>query len=174
LRTYSPKTQVKEEQIPYEARLLAVTNAYDAMCFKRSANQSLTTRTAILYLKKMSGKQFDPVMVEGFVQILSDHQKSERESVGPPASGGVTPTDDHRAVQYREYKATGKGNKTSIRTRPILVQELEPGMQIARPLRTSAGAVLLGTETILTDWIIAKLKQLHEQQVIEGPVYISV
>jgi HD-GYP domain-containing protein (c-di-GMP phosphodiesterase class II) len=58
------------EKIPLGARIIAVTDAYDAMISDRPYKKALTTKEAILELKNGSGTQFDSKIVDIFVDIL--------------------------------------------------------------------------------------------------------
>jgi HD-GYP domain-containing protein (c-di-GMP phosphodiesterase class II) len=58
------------ENIPLGDRILAVADAYDAMKSYRPYRKSLTEETAIQELKGGSGTQFDPKIVEIFLEIL--------------------------------------------------------------------------------------------------------
>jgi HD-GYP domain-containing protein (c-di-GMP phosphodiesterase class II) len=57
------------ENIPLGARILAVADAYDAMKSDRPYRKALTEETAIRELKRGSGTQFDPKIVEIFSEI---------------------------------------------------------------------------------------------------------
>ena len=77
-------------EIPYESRLLAVVNAYDAMRFKRPPDPPLPMNEIVHYLMEMKGKQFDPDLVEGFLKMLreelaepSDEQHISLEELKP-------------------------------------------------------------------------------------------
>jgi len=58
------------ENIPLGARILAVADAYDAMKSDRPYRKALTEETAIQELKRGSGNQFEPKIVEIFLKIL--------------------------------------------------------------------------------------------------------
>ena len=58
------------EDIPLGARILAVVDAYDAMKSDRPYRKALTEETAIQELKRGNGTQFDPKIVEVFLEIL--------------------------------------------------------------------------------------------------------
>ncbi len=58
------------ENIPLGARIIAVADAYDAMKSDRPYRKALTEETAIQELKRGSGTQFEPKIVEIFLQIL--------------------------------------------------------------------------------------------------------
>jgi HD-GYP domain-containing protein (c-di-GMP phosphodiesterase class II) len=58
------------EEIPIEARILAVVDAYDAMTHERSYRRALNRQQAITELKRGAGTQFDPAAVEAFLALL--------------------------------------------------------------------------------------------------------
>ena len=63
------------DKIELGARILAVADSFDAMTTKRSYANALTLDEAIEELKKCSGTQFDPRVVEAFVKLLQDNPK---------------------------------------------------------------------------------------------------
>ena len=56
--------------IPVEARMLAIVDAYDAMTTTRPYRQRLSMRKAISELKENAGTQFDPKLVQVFLDML--------------------------------------------------------------------------------------------------------
>jgi len=58
---------LKGEEIPLMARILSITNAYEAMTNYRSYREIIKKSEAIEELKKYSGIQFDPQLVEIFI-----------------------------------------------------------------------------------------------------------
>ena len=58
------------DEIPLEARILAVADAYEAMTADRVYRPSLGAETARTELKEGSGTQFDSQVVSAFVQAL--------------------------------------------------------------------------------------------------------
>ncbi|MFC1514346.1 HD-GYP domain-containing protein [Candidatus Omnitrophota bacterium] len=61
---------LKKKQIPLEARIMSVIDAFDAMVFGRPYRKSLTLDEAISELEKNKGTQFDPEIVDAFVKTL--------------------------------------------------------------------------------------------------------
>ncbi len=61
---------LKGEQIPKIARIISVADAYVAMTDERVYRQARTKEEAIAELKRCSGTQFDPQVVEAFLQVL--------------------------------------------------------------------------------------------------------
>jgi diguanylate cyclase (GGDEF)-like protein/PAS domain S-box-containing protein len=63
--------RLKGEAIPLEARIIAVADAYDAMTSERSYREALSNKEAIDELVRGSGTQFDPAIIEMFInQVL--------------------------------------------------------------------------------------------------------
>ncbi len=62
-------TGLKGENIPIEARILAIADAFDAMTSSRPYRGALSYQQAIAELKQCSGSQFDPQLVEAFLPI---------------------------------------------------------------------------------------------------------
>jgi putative nucleotidyltransferase with HDIG domain len=62
---------LKGEKIPLESRIITVADAYDAMTSGRSYRKGLDNEEAIKEMKRCSGTQFDPEIVDVFVnQVL--------------------------------------------------------------------------------------------------------
>lgn len=62
---------LRGEQIPLEARILGIVDAFDAMTSDRPYRRALTIQEAVEEFKKESGKQFDPRLVRKFLEWLS-------------------------------------------------------------------------------------------------------
>ncbi|MCK9313971.1 MAG: PAS domain S-box protein [Methanocorpusculum sp.] len=58
------------EEIPMECRLLAITDAYDAMTSDRPYRKAMTKEAAISELNRCAGIQFDPYLVNLFIEII--------------------------------------------------------------------------------------------------------
>lgn len=76
---------LKGENIPIGARILAVCDAYDAMTTERPYRKALTPERAVAELKSKAGVQFDPRVVEAFLQVLP---APDSENPPPPSSAG--------------------------------------------------------------------------------------
>jgi diguanylate cyclase (GGDEF)-like protein len=65
---------LKGEEINLEARIISVADAYDALTSERSYRKGLTDEEAIMELKKCSGTQFDPKVVDVFInKVLNNN-----------------------------------------------------------------------------------------------------
>ena len=60
---------LKGENIPLSARIAAIADVYDALTSKRTYKDAWTHEKTIEELKKQRGKQFDPVLVDIFLDI---------------------------------------------------------------------------------------------------------
>jgi response regulator RpfG family c-di-GMP phosphodiesterase len=63
------------DSIPLIGRVVAVADAYDAMTSDRAYRKALPHEVAINELERCSGAQFDPVVVECFLRIISAYRK---------------------------------------------------------------------------------------------------
>jgi len=59
------------EAIPLRARILAIVDAYDAMVSDRVYRASRTPAEAFAELRRCAGTQFDPQLVERFIEVVS-------------------------------------------------------------------------------------------------------
>jgi diguanylate cyclase (GGDEF)-like protein/PAS domain S-box-containing protein len=64
--------KLKGEDIPLLSRIMSIVDAYDVMRSGRFYKKTLTKDDAIKELRKCSGKQFDPKIVEEFISIIGE------------------------------------------------------------------------------------------------------
>lgn len=57
------------EDIPREGRLMAIVDVYDALTSDRPYHQGISPNDALNFLRRGSGRHFDPNMVEVYIQI---------------------------------------------------------------------------------------------------------
>jgi HD-GYP domain-containing protein (c-di-GMP phosphodiesterase class II) len=57
------------EEIPLESKIISIADVYSALCNDRSYRPRLSQNEAMAIITKEAGKQFDPVLVERFLQI---------------------------------------------------------------------------------------------------------
>ncbi|MCL6472533.1 MAG: diguanylate cyclase [Firmicutes bacterium] len=62
---------LKGGRIPIEARILAIADAYDAMTTDRPYRKGLTVDEALGEIRRCSGSQFDPKIVDKFLAMFS-------------------------------------------------------------------------------------------------------
>jgi HD-GYP domain-containing protein (c-di-GMP phosphodiesterase class II) len=63
-------SKLKKGQIPEGARIMAVADAFEAMVYGRPYRERMDTPSAIKEIKKKSGTQFDPKVVEAFLKVV--------------------------------------------------------------------------------------------------------
>ncbi len=63
-------SKLKKGQIPQGARIMAVADAFEAMVYGRPYRERKDINSAIKEIKKKSGTQFDPKVVEAFLKIV--------------------------------------------------------------------------------------------------------
>jgi putative two-component system response regulator len=76
---------LKGEAIPIGARIVAVVDAYDAMTHDRPYRPAMSREDAVRELIRCRGTQFDPRLVELYLQILGDPART------PAGSSALTP-----------------------------------------------------------------------------------
>jgi putative nucleotidyltransferase with HDIG domain len=75
------------EQIPLEARIVAVADTWDAMTSRRCYKEPLSIPDAITELKRVRGTQLDPAVVDVFLRILDDVLEKERKQISAGIMG---------------------------------------------------------------------------------------
>jgi len=81
---------LKGKEIPMAARIITITDAFDAMTEDRPYRRGLPYDYAIHEMLRLSGEQFDPELVPVFIKILIDRREADPESIGiAPESIGI-------------------------------------------------------------------------------------
>ncbi len=70
---------LKGEEIPLGARIIAVADTYDAIVMDRAYRKGRTPRQAVKIIREASGSQFDPMVVELFVQLYDTFEDEPGE-----------------------------------------------------------------------------------------------
>jgi putative nucleotidyltransferase with HDIG domain len=68
---------LRGEQIPLEARIIAVADTYDAITSNRSYRNARTHEEAVVELRRVAGTQLDPKLVDVFCKVMSDEIAAE-------------------------------------------------------------------------------------------------
>ncbi|KIL48216.1 HD-GYP domain-containing protein [Jeotgalibacillus soli] len=61
---------IKAEKIPFEERIVAVVDVFDALTSRRPYKDFWTKEKALSYINEQKGKCFDPSIVETFIEIM--------------------------------------------------------------------------------------------------------
>jgi putative nucleotidyltransferase with HDIG domain len=87
---------LRGEEIPLLARILSVADSYEAMTSDRPYRHGRSAEEGITELKRCSGTQFDPRVVDAFVDVLKEEER-DRAAIGAKAAEDVQP-DEARAI----------------------------------------------------------------------------
>jgi putative nucleotidyltransferase with HDIG domain len=63
---------LKGEEIPIAARIFAVADVWDAITSDRPYRNGWSKEAALEYIREQSGKYFDPQVVDGFLELISN------------------------------------------------------------------------------------------------------
>ncbi len=66
--------KLAKEDIPIEARIISVAESYDSMTSDSSYRKRLSKQEAIKELKREKARQFDPLIIEVFLKVLSPNE----------------------------------------------------------------------------------------------------
>ncbi|HXK34643.1 MAG TPA: HD domain-containing phosphohydrolase [Dehalococcoidia bacterium] len=91
--------RLSREQIPLEARIFSVVDAYDAMTSDRPYRPAMTHEAALAELRANSGTQFDPQVVVAFEDMM-ERRPELRMRAGGRREGAHERDDDERHYQH--------------------------------------------------------------------------
>ena len=83
------------DEIPEFARVIAVADAFDSMTSNRSYRQARGIDEAVKELRKGSGSQFDPTLVEAFIAALEREGWKLPEPAAAPLDHQTVTAQDH-------------------------------------------------------------------------------
>lgn len=68
---------LKGESVPIDAYIIAIADAYDAMCSDRPYRKAMTKEEAMEIIRQERGKQFHPAVVDAFFDILNSEGETK-------------------------------------------------------------------------------------------------
>jgi diguanylate cyclase (GGDEF)-like protein/excisionase family DNA binding protein len=91
------------DDIPLLARAMAVVDAYDAMSCKRPYKAALSYQECLVELQRCRGSQFEPGMVDAFLNVLEDvaRARTRAAEIAREAASRI-PGEKHLALRSRE------------------------------------------------------------------------
>jgi diguanylate cyclase (GGDEF)-like protein len=98
--------RIKGEQIPREARIIAVADAFSAMTSERPYQRRRSLEDACLELERSAGTQFDPEIVRLFVEEVRAGQHDRRGGTDQP---GLLDDPELSAVRSEDEPLLGYG-----------------------------------------------------------------
>lgn len=84
--------RLAEDNIPITGRILSIADAFDAITSIRNYKEAGSPEEAVRILRAEAGKQFDPNLVEIFVELV-ENKKIEMRGVTTPPEGEPLPID---------------------------------------------------------------------------------
>ena len=70
------------EEIPIEARILAVADVYDALTTKRAYRRAFSKEEAIKIMNEMKGEKLDPQLVDLLISLIDSTTKPTAQGEG--------------------------------------------------------------------------------------------
>ncbi len=70
---------LKGEDIPFQARIFAIVDVWDALLTDRPYRDAWPRDKAVAHIKEQSGKHFDPRVVNAFLNIIESDRKLEQK-----------------------------------------------------------------------------------------------
>ena len=67
------------DEIPLGGRIVALADVYDALCSKRVYKEPWTEKDVLNEIKELSGKKFDPELVEIFFEVLPSIKQIQKQ-----------------------------------------------------------------------------------------------
>lgn len=75
--------QLKGDAVPLNAQILALADTYDAMTSSRPYRQGLSKEQAVAEISRCSGSQFNPKLVDLFVEVVPSLPEMSNDSQSP-------------------------------------------------------------------------------------------
>jgi putative nucleotidyltransferase with HDIG domain len=72
---------LREDEIPLGSRIFSVVDTFDSMTTNRPYRKALTTQEALKEILRCGGSQFDPLVVEAFLDIYDDWVRDRRKLI---------------------------------------------------------------------------------------------
>ncbi|TMC75688.1 MAG: HD domain-containing protein [Chloroflexi bacterium] len=88
---------LKGSEIPLAAQIISVADSYDAMTSERPYRIALRPKQALRELRANAGTQFNPVVVEAFIQVVIEERRR--------AARGKAPVHGHQHVYQQALEA---------------------------------------------------------------------
>ena len=108
---------LKDGEIPFGAKIIAVADFYEAVTSKRHYREPMPDHVAVSLLKKDSGTHFDPEIVEAFLLYLNGKPEKTKGKDASTPQGMIQPKlreprYDFKAPVYAKIAKMSTGGKT--------------------------------------------------------------
>lgn len=103
--------KMEGENIPLHARILCLADSFDAMTTKRTYNNPKTLDEAISDLESNAGQQFDPKLVELFIELLRNEPEKLDITIDNGAIKVKYGPEEDKKVKEEQAKRTRRINE---------------------------------------------------------------
>ncbi len=103
---------LKGKEIPLQARILAVADTFDAMTSDRIYRKGVSKAEAVKELKELSGKSYDPEVVENALYVLLNEDPPPSEEF--ISSQLLSTVEERRLDYYLRDHLTGVFNRNAL------------------------------------------------------------
>jgi putative nucleotidyltransferase with HDIG domain len=127
---------LKGEEIPVGGRIISLVDVYDALTSDRPYRKAIPPEKAIEILRAGSGTQFDPEVVEAFIEILpeADTVIRELERAGPDEAACVLESVARRAEQIEGPPPEEDVDEAALLEELAAALRREPNLTAAAPV----------------------------------------
>ncbi len=87
---------LRGKRIPFEARCIAIADAFGAMTVNRAFQARIDPYDALLQLLEGPGEHHDPLLLQSFVTVLGNVAESAEPDLGAPLVADEPPADGRR------------------------------------------------------------------------------
>ena len=94
---------MKGEEIPLSARIFAIIDVWDALLSDRPYRLAWPHKKVLKYIKDLSEKQFDPLVVSVFCKMIEGDSEYMRSS-SPKKIRKVTPKKETKTKETKNKK----------------------------------------------------------------------
>lgn len=111
---------LKGDEIPLEARIVTIADAYDAMTSNRVYRDCLTKEDIIEELDAGRGEQFDPYLVDVFIKMVREDKLQEFDTLQMNLDRDTTgPVAESNQILMRVMEANNKAMKREAMRDPL-------------------------------------------------------
>lgn len=153
---------LKSEEIPVLARVLTVADAFEAMVADRPYRRGRSQQEAILELRRCCGTQFDPRVVDAFIEVLESEvldvgpEDHEEEEIGSDEAQAVyIAIADAMFAGFRRLGGPRLANNLERNVNEMMAAE-------RIPLTVQAGHLLTGDTDLADEDIVTHLARALE------------
>ncbi|MDO4177343.1 MAG: diguanylate cyclase, partial [Bacillota bacterium] len=120
---------LSKETIPFLSRFIAVIDSYDAMVSERPYKKALSSEEAIAELLKNAGTQFDPAIVNEFVQMVA----SDKLDLNADIFNAIeSPSDEEERPNSARYKNSKQMENKEVHNVPYVKYTLDKDFRIIK------------------------------------------